>query len=341
MEMKKLKMVGIAAGILASTLCAMQAFAADHVVLGTNWKAQAGHGGFYQAVADGTYAKYGLDVEILQGGPQVNNRPLLPAGKLDFLMAGNLLQSFDNVKNKIPTIVVAAFYQKDPQVLMAHPEQGYKKFADLTKAKTILLDKSSQLSYWPWMRSQYGFRDEQVRPSNYSLAQFLADKSIVQSGYANAEPIYAEQAGTKPQVFMLSDAGWSTYGSTIETRLDLVRNKPDLVRRFVEASIIGWNHFLYGDHKAAYELIEKANPEMTGEKLDREMKKTMELGLIDSGEAITKGIGALDMARIKDFYEKMIKSGLYKQDDVDLNLVATDKFVNKGIGISLRKDHEQ
>ena len=112
------------------------------VTFATNWKAQAAHGGFYQAVADGTYKKNGLDVKIIQGGPQVNNRPLLPAGRIDFLMTGNLLHSFDNVKNKVPVVTVAAIFQKDPQALMAHPGQGYENFAELKNVEAVFKSAS-------------------------------------------------------------------------------------------------------------------------------------------------------------------------------------------------------
>ena len=105
--------------LMMLTLTGAGVLANDKVTFATNWKAQAAHGGFYQALADGTYKKFGLDVTIQQGGPQVNNRPLLPAGRIDFLMTGNLLHSFDNVKNKIPTVAVAAIFQKDPQALIA------------------------------------------------------------------------------------------------------------------------------------------------------------------------------------------------------------------------------
>src|SRR5690606_21232674 len=127
MNGKLFSILGLAFGLALST---GSAFAQDKVTLATNWRAQPGHGGFYQALADGTYKKYGLDVTIQQGGPQVNNRPMLPAGRVDFLMAGNMLLPFDNLKAGVPTLVVAAYFQKDPQILMAHPGQGYEKFSD-------------------------------------------------------------------------------------------------------------------------------------------------------------------------------------------------------------------
>ncbi len=309
--------------------------AADKVVFGTNWLAQGGHGGFYQAIADGTYEKHGLDVEISMGGPQMNNRPMLIAKKLDFLMTGNLLLSFDNVRNGIPTTVVAAFFQKDPQAMLIH-EGSYSNFSDLTNAPTILVSKDGQFSYWKWMVNAHGFKDEQVKPYGYNIAQFLKDKKMVQQAYGTAEPIYAAAAGAKPKTFLLADQGWTTYSTTIEARSEMVKNNPDLVQRFINASIEGWYNFLYGDRAAAYALIMKDNPEMTKEKLDKEMKQFEKLGIIDVGDALTKGIGAMDMNRVKAFHKLAIDSGIIEEGSVDISKVATDQFVNKGHGLDIK-----
>lgn len=315
---------------------AFAAAAQDKVVLATNWRAQPGHGGFYQALADGTYKKYGLEVDIQQGGPQVNNRPMLPAGKVDFLMTGNMLMAFDNIKQKVPTVVVAAYFQKDPQAIIAHPGQGIEKFSDLTKAKTVLLAKDGQISYWQWMKKAYGMRDEQVRPYNYSLSQFLADKQSVQQAYATSEPLAVEkQAGFKPVVLSLADAGWSTYGMVIETRQELVKNKPDLVRRFVEASNIGHYNYLYGDRKAADALIKKINPDISDDYIEKSMPILR--AHIDVGDATAQGIGAISDARMKDFHDKTVAAGLYKPTDFNYAEAYTTQFVNKGTGLELRK----
>jgi NitT/TauT family transport system substrate-binding protein len=315
-----------------------RAQATDKVVFATNWRAQAGHGGFYQSVADGTYKRMGLDVEIQQGGPQVMNRPLLASGKIDFLMTGNLMLTFDQIKNNVPVVVVAAIFQKDPQALIVHPGQGYDKWDDLKKASTVLISKDGQFSFWQWMKAEHGFKDEQLKPYTFNVAPFLADKKAVQQGYSIAEPINVrKQGGFDPVVYLLADQGFSTYSTTIETRTQLAREKPDMVRRFVEASILGWYNYLYGDNAAANALIKKDNPDMTDEYIVGSIKLMKDLGIVDSGEALTKGIGAMSEARIKDFYDKMVKAGLYKPGDVDLSKVAATQFVNKGVGLDVRK----
>ncbi len=317
---------------------ATSAFAQEKVIFGTNWKAQAGHGGFYQAVADGTYKRMGLDVEIQQGGPQANNRPLLAVGKIDFLMAGNLLLSFDNVKNGVPTTVVAAIFQKDPQAIFAHPGQGYEKFSDVTKAPVAFISKDGQFSFWQWMKAEHGFKDEQLKPYVFNVGPFLADKKSVQQGYSISEPISIKaQAGFDPVVHLLADNGFNTYSTTIETRAELVRTKPELVQKFVDASLIGWNNYLYGDNKAANELIKKANPEATDAGIAGSIELMKKLGIVDSGEALQNGIGSMNTARIKDFYDKMVKAGLYKAGEVDLTKVATTQFVNKKVGLDVKQ----
>jgi len=311
------------------------AHAQDKVRFATNWKAQAAHGGFYQAIADGTYKRYGLDVTLIQGGPQVNNRPLLPAGRIDFLMTGNLLHSFDNVRNGIPTIVVASMFQKDPQALIAHPGQGYESFAALRSAPTALIAKDAQFSWWQWLKARHGFRDESLKPYNYNLGAFLANSKAIQQGYSVAEPIYVENQGKfKPVVHLLADHGFSTYSTVVETRTALVASRPDLVQRFVDASILGWVNYLYGDRKLANVLMLADNPEMTESELEASVALMKQQGIVDSGESLKVGIGAMNVGRIADFYGEMVKSNLYPEGAVDLSKVATLQFVNKGVGIT-------
>jgi NitT/TauT family transport system substrate-binding protein len=343
--LRVLTLTGLAAltgllGLLPARPAAAQGAGAapDKVVFATNWTAQAAQGGFYQALADGTYRRHGLEVSIRMGGPQVNNRPLLAAGRIDFLMTGNLLHSFDNVKNGVPTVVVAAMFQKDPQAMFAHPGQGYERFESLKDARTVLIAKDGQFSFWQWMKAVHGFRDEQLKPYTFNAAPFLADRRAIQQGYAVAEPIGIErEAGFKPVIHLLADHGFSTYSTTIETRADVVEKKPDLVQRFVDASIIGWYTYLYGDRSAGDALIRRDNPDMGQAEIDASVALMKQLGIVDSGEAAERGIGAMSTERIRDFYQQMVKAGLYKDGDVDLSKVATLRFVNRKVGMDGRK----
>ena len=239
----------------------------DKVTLGTNWVAEGEHGGFYQALADGTYRKYGLDVTILPGGPNANNRMLLVVGKIDFFMSANTLQGFDAVERNVPTIEVAAMFQKDPQVLLAHPDQGINKFTDL-KNLTLFVSSEGVATYFQWLKADFGFKDDKVKPYTFNPQPFLVDKTSAMQGYVTSEPFAVEKEGKfKPKIFLLADEGFSAYSTLIETRRELVEKKPDLVQRFVDASIIGWYNYVYGNNAPANALIKSQNPEMTDELL--------------------------------------------------------------------------
>jgi NitT/TauT family transport system substrate-binding protein len=309
---------------------ASQAQALDKVSFATNWRAQAEHGGFYQAVADGTYAKYGLDVEIVQGGPQAANQILLAAGKLDFYMGSSLIEAFDALKQNVPMVVVAATFQKDPQIVMSHPGVGLDKFTDLVNSPAYI---GKGAPFYEWMVSAYGFKEENVKPYTFNPQPFIADKHSIQQGYVTSEPYAVEKMGHfKPNIFLFADYGFSSYATTIETRADVVAKRADMVQRFVDASAIGWYRYLYGDNKKANDLIKKDNPEMTDDQIAFSINKIKEYGLVDSGDALKLGIGAMTDARVKDFYEKMVKAGVVPAG-LDYKKVYTLQFVNKGVGL--------
>jgi NitT/TauT family transport system substrate-binding protein len=327
---------GIGACIFAAGPAAAQML--DKVTFGTNWVAEGEHGGFYQALADGTYRKYGLDVTILPGGPNANNRMLLLVDKIDFYLSANTLQGFDAVEHNVPTIEVAAMFQKDPQVLMAHPDRGIEKFADLKKL-TLFVSKEGMATYFQWLKADFGFSEERVKPYTFNPQPFLADKNSAMQGYVTSEPFAVEQqGGFKPKVFLLADQGFSAYSTLVETRRDLVEKKPDLVQRFVDASSIGWYNYLYGDNRAANALIKAQNPEMTDALLAYSVAKMKEYGIVDSGDALTLGIGAMTDARMKDFFEEMVRAGVVKPG-LDYRKSYTLQFVDKKVGIDLRPKH--
>jgi NitT/TauT family transport system substrate-binding protein len=307
----------------------------DKVSFGTNWVAEAEHGGFFQAVADGTYKNYGLDVTIVPGGPNVNNRILLIAGKLDFFMNAGTLQSFDAVANDVPVVTVAAIFQKDPQVFVAHPDPKLTKLEDL-KSKTLFVSKEGMAGYFQWMKQKFGFSESKVKPYTNNAQPFLVDKNSAMQGYVTSEPFLIEkQAGFKPVVMLLADYGLSGYSTLIETRRDMVEKSPDLVQRFVDASMIGWYNYLYGDNKAANEVIKKLNPEMTDEQLANSIAMMKQYGIVDSGDALKNGIGALSDERVADFFDIMSRAGVVKRD-LDYRKSYTLQFANKGVGLDLR-----
>ncbi len=326
--------VGVAAMLTVLSPAAAQT-TLDKVSFGTNWVAEAEHGGFFQAVADGTYKNYGLDVTIVPGGPNVNNRILLIAGKLDFFMSANTLQSFDAVANNVPVVTVAAIFQKDPQVLLAHPGSKITKLEDL-RPLTLFVSKEGVASYFQWLKSEYRFSEDKVKPYTFNPQPFLADQKSAMQGYVTSEPFVIEkQAGFKPTVMLLADYGFNGYSTLIETRRDLTDKKPDLVQRFIDASIVGWYNYLYGDNGPGNAMIKQLNPEMTDELLAYSVAKMKEYGIVDSGDTLRDGIGAMTDARVASFFDKMSRAGVVRRD-VDFRKAYTLQFVNKGVGLDLR-----
>ncbi len=330
-----LRALTIGLGAALAAVSAARGETLDKVSFGTNWVAEAEHGGFFQAVADGTYRKYGLDVTIVPGGPNETNRMLLLAGTIDFFMTANTLMSFDAVANNVPVVSVAAIFQKDPQVLLTHPETKATKLDDL-KTLTQFVSKEGITSYFQWLKSEHGFSEKTVKPYTFNPQPFIASPNSVMQGYVTSEPFAIEKtAGFKPGVFLLADYGFNTYSTLIETRRDVIDKKPDMVQRFVDASIIGWYNYLYGDNSAGNAMIKKLNPEMTDELLAYSVSKMREYGIVDSGDTLKNGIGAMSDERVASFFDKMVRAGVVKSD-VDFRKSYTLRFVNKGVGLELR-----
>lgn len=314
---------------IALTVGERTASAADKVVLATNWLAQPELGGFYQALADGTYAKHGLEVTIRPGGPMVNNRPLLSFGRADFLIGTNLLQAFDAVKQQIPTKVVAAFFQKDPQCILAHADGPVRTWNDLKRAP-LFIGNSGRQTFFLWMNAAQGFPRANLRPYNHSLAPFLHDKSAAMQGFATAEPHrIAEASGEEPRVFLLADHGWNSYSTVLETRIDLIEKRPELVQRFVDASIVGWRNYLAGgDGSAAADaMIKRDNPSMTDGLIKFSRIKMIELELLGAGELAEMPIGVMNVERVRSFYDQTVKAGMYKTAEVNPEAAVTLTFV--------------
>jgi NitT/TauT family transport system substrate-binding protein len=304
----------------------------DKVSFLTDWRAQAEHGGYYQAIAAGLYRKAGIDCDLRQGGPSLNSSQLLLAGRVDMVMSSSF-EAFAYVREGAPFFTIAAIFQKDPQVLIGHPDTGFDSFEAL-KGRTILIGSGGRVTYWPYLRRKYGLFDSQVRPYNFSMAPFLADKNVVQQGFLTSEPYSIAQAlGRPPSVLLIADAGFSAYQATIAISRRMAAEKKDLVQRFVDATLEGWAQYLKGGPgiAAANALIKQANPEQTDDRIAYAIKVLNERGIVMSGEALKDGVGAMGNQRWKSFYDSMVAVEVVPQG-LDVGRAYTLEFVNKGIG---------
>jgi NitT/TauT family transport system substrate-binding protein len=319
--------IALLAGALALVLPSLPVAALDKVNFGTDWKAEAEHGGFYQAIATGIYAKHGIEVNLRPGGPQINQAQLLAAGQLDFNLASNSFIPLNFLKEGVPMVAVAALFQKDPQALLAHPGQGNDSLAAL-KGKPIMIGGDTRIGSWLFLKAKFGYTDDQIRPYTFSIAPFLADKKAIQQGYVTSEPFLMESQGVKPVVMLLADHGYTGYAAVLETSQKLVAENPDLVQRFIDASSEGWKSFLEGDPAPAFALIKKDNPEMTDDLLNFCRAKLKAYGIVDSGDAKAHGIGAMTDARCGAVFRLMSAQGVYPAD-MDWKKAYTLRFIDK------------
>ncbi len=294
----------LAALALATTASAQALQKLDFL---TNWFAQAEHGGFYQAIAEGIYRKHGLDVTVRMGGPQVNGLQLLLAGQADLFM-GYDIQVLLAREADLPLVTVAATFQKDPVVLIAHPDV---KTIEALKGRPIYISSASHTTFWPWLTARYGFTDDQKRPYSFSVQPFLADKRAATQGYATSEPFVVGQAGVKPTVFLLADYGYPPYAQTVVATEAFLAKNGDAVRRFVRATAEGYRSYL-ASPAPGNALIRKANPEMTEDLLAFGVKTIRAYGIVAGGDAAKLGLLTMTDARWRETFDFMVKAGLLK-----------------------------
>jgi NitT/TauT family transport system substrate-binding protein len=311
---------------------AQRAQAADRVTFGLDWVAEPEYGGYYQALATGIYKKYGLDVTILEGGPEVDNAELLMGGRLTFDITSNAFLALNFAQQSIPFVAVAAGFQKDPDVLIAHQGAGDDSFAAL-KGKPIAVSSGTRASWWNYLKAKYGYSDSQLRPYGFSLTPFFTDSGDIQEAYVTDEPyLVKQQTGQWPVVLMLSDSGFNGYASLIATSEKLVKTNPALVQRFIDASILGWYSYLYGDPSPAFAAIQKANPDMTTGLMRYGYDQLKSRGIVDSGDTRTLGLFAMTDAHWASFFNQMAATGLY-DPSMDYKAGYTLQFVDHGFGM--------
>ncbi len=308
-------------------LTALPAMAGERIVFATDWKAQAEHGGFYQAVAKGFYTARGLDVEIRQGGPGVNIPQLMGAGAIDFGMGSSSFMPLNMLREGIRAKAVMAVFQKSPEILMTHPREDIHSLADM-KGQPILLADASIGAVFVWLKARYGFEDAQVRKYTFNMAPFLADPKAIQQGYLTSEPfMYERETGRKPQIFLYADHGYPSYATLVMVNIKVIEAKPELVQAFVDATIEGWRDYLHGDPAPGNALIQRDNPEMNAATIAQAIEKMKAYGIVESGDTQALGIGAMSDARWAEFFNVMRDSGVYPAD-MDVRAAYTLQFID-------------
>lgn len=313
------------------------AIADNKIIFATNWIAQPEHGGFYQALADKEYNKCGIDVEIIQGGPNTNNRAKLISNKIDLYMGGNLIQLVNSRSKGIPIKAIAGFFQKDPQILMSHSNGKIDEWHELILADPVFISDLGLITFYEWLIKEHNFSAEKRRPYIYNSAPFLSNINSIQQGYLTSEPYSIfQETGKEPNVFLLSDYGFNTYSTTIEVMENTIDERPEEIKCFINASIKGWVKYLYGDPTQGNEIIKKENPDISDEKISYSIAKMKEFGIVDSGDTLSNGIGYMKNDRIRSFYTKMLKSGIVERVE-NIDSIFDEQFIGKKVGLELKK----
>lgn len=297
----------------------------------TTWRAQAEHGGYYQAVAKGYYQACGLDIKIRQGGPGVDGKQLLVGGAIDLLLtAFSDSAPLINVAG-FPAKAVMAMFQKNPQILMAHANSDIKSLEDM-KGRPIMIGVSSRTGFWPFLRAKFGFTDSQIRSYTGQIAPFLADDKMITQALITNEPHRVEvETGKMPKAFLLADYGYEAYAATLIVPQLMIDKKPEAVQCFVNGSIKGWIDFMKNP-APGIELIRKDNPDNPDDVVSYSIKMIQQSSMLETAETAKYGLGTMNDARWKSHTEMLQNAGIVPKD-FDYRQAYTLQFVNKRFGM--------
>ncbi|MGP6469209.1 ABC transporter substrate-binding protein [Rahnella aceris] len=322
--MKSISRIPLSCCVLSTLIAgafSLSAQADEKIALLTSWYAQAEQGAYYQALATGIYKRYGLDVSIQSGGPQINGMQLLLSKRADVII-GYDLQLLESVQRGFQAKAIAAPFQFDPQGLLTHASVTS---LDGLKDKTILVSSSGQSTWWPWLKARYQLSDSQVRPYTFNIQPFVADGNVAQQAYVSSEVFQAQKAGVKSNFFLFSEHGYPPYGGILITRPELISSRKDAMAKFVKASMEGWVSYLQNP-APGNALIKKDNPKMTDDLLAWGVEQIKAHHLIDGGDAATQGWGTMTEARWQKTRDFMVNAKLLNAD-TDWKQAYTTEFV--------------
>ncbi|AGJ85409.1 ABC transporter substrate-binding protein [Raoultella ornithinolytica] len=292
-------------GLVALSGMSLAVEAEEKIVLLTSWYAQAEQGGYYQAQATGIYKKYGLEVDIRSGGPQVNGMQLLLSKRADVII-GYDLQLLEGIQRGFQAKAIAAPFQYDPQGLLTHTDVAS---LEGLKGKTILVSSSGQATWWPWLKGQYQLNDAQARPYTFNIQPFVADDNVAQQAYVSSEVFQVQKAGVKSNFFLFSEHGYPPYGGILIARPETIADRNAALAKFVRASMEGWVSYL-NNPAPGNALIKKDNPKMTDDLLAWAVTQIRQHHLIDGGDAASEGWGTMTETRWRKTRDFMVSANL-------------------------------
>jgi NitT/TauT family transport system substrate-binding protein len=269
------------------------------VTLQADWYPQPEHGGFYTALANGYYEREGLDLTIQPGGPYVVVPQQVAAGSAQFGMASSD-QILESVAAGQRLVAVAATMQGDPQGIMVRKDSPIHSFADLN-GHTVAVKLGS--TWWEYLEKRYSLDKVREIPATFSVANFIADPQYVQQAFATSEPFFAHQAGIETRVLLTRDAGYNPYRVMFTTR-DFLREHPDVVGKFVRASLQGWQDYLNAP-AAAHTAIAKLNPALNSEWMMFSWQALRDGNFVTGPDASRLQLGKMEPQRWTTMYQQL------------------------------------
>ena len=292
-------------------------------------KPTAAHGGFYQALANGAYRRRGLTVQVIICPPGVRTPQLLASNMAELGWGSSSFVPMNLIAEGAPVRAVAAFFQKDPQILMAHPEPGLTGISSLVGHPFIISDPSAA-GAWIWLKHKYGFRDDQLIDDPDNPATFFENGRSVSEGNLIVDPWRVQRdGGFDPRVFLLADEDYASYGGLVLAPISFARDNATALRSFIAATAEGWRDYIRGEQAAvaaAEALIQRDNPELTPESLHQARQAMRVRGIVDGGDAALYGFGAMTADRWQAFFNAAAAAGIYRPE-LNWRLAYTNQYL--------------
>jgi NitT/TauT family transport system substrate-binding protein len=281
-----------------------------------NWLPTPDHAGYYAAKIGGIYEKYGLDVAIRPGGPQVNVHQLLAANQTDMIM-GTTMRAFNARSEGIPIVTVASWYQRDATTFMLHPDNKATNLAEL-KSNQVMIPNIAKVNYWPWLKVKFGFNDDQLKPYDFAFRAWAINPLAISQGYITTDKPNMIAAGVpNGRSLLLADFGWNQYINTVDVLEEMIATRPEVIRAFLKATAEGWRAYL-NDPTAVNSELTRLNPDLGKEAAMSGYEIIKSYKLLGVSAADEGKIGQISGERLKDFADEMVKAGALKPSDTYL-----------------------
>jgi len=231
--------------------------AATPVTFQLNWVAGGPNAGFAAAVAEGYYKDAGLDVTLVQGNGSGNTAQLVASGRAQIAYADAVAIS-QLIAKGAPMKIVSTIYQSNPNEVSALKKTGIKSIKDLAGRKVGVPSGSSQTTMLPLFLKANNLKESDLTlmnmPPTAMVPALLQGQVDAILGSIDAYQIQLEAQGAQLDNYRFADYGVPTVSTSIFASDSYIKENPDVVRKFIAASLKGWSFALDNPEKAVKDL---------------------------------------------------------------------------------------